>query len=118
VEVRYGSTPFLGNSAFEVQMGNARPSSPAALFLGAGRAGLRLTASCTLLVDPALALVTLPARTSTLGRVGFRFAIPNDNSLMGQTLPTQWFVADPQGQSFAGLGIVLSDGNEWRFGIM
>jgi hypothetical protein len=116
LEQRFPTTPFLGNAAFEVLVGNAIPNAAAALLLGSARASLRLTPNCTLLVDPAGPVVTLPARTSAIGRAGFRFSVPNDVNLIGQTLPTQWLILDPQGETYGGVGIALSDGAEWRFG--
>lgn len=115
--VRYPTTPFLGNTNFLAQMGNARVNSPAALLLSAARANLHLAGPCTLLVDPAVAFVTLPTGTGTMGRGTFAFAIPNDLSLAGGALPTQWVVIDPQGTPWAGTAIALTDGAEWRFGV-
>ncbi len=115
--VRYQTTPYLGNPSFASQMGNARTNSPAALLMSAGRADIHLAGACRLLVDPAVAFVALATGTGTNGRGTFTFAIPNDQSLSGQTLPTQWVVIDPQGTSWGGTAIALSDGAEWRFGV-
>lgn len=116
-EVRHPSAPYLGNPTFQAQLGNAAASSVAALLLGSARTSLRLTTNCTLLVDPGVAFTTLSTRTNTSGRASIGFAIPNDLSLTGALLPTQWFIADPQGEVFLGAGITLSPGAEWRFGM-
>ncbi len=115
--VRYQTTPYLGNANFVTQMGGARVNSVAALMLSAARANLHLAGPCTLLVDPAASFVALATGTGAQGRGQFAFAIPNDLTLAGQALPTQWVVIDPQGTPWSGLGIVLSDGAEWRFGV-
>jgi len=115
--VRFPTLPFLGNTNFLAQLGMARPLAPTVLMLSARQANLQLAGPCTLLVDPTAAFLSLPTTTAGNGRATFAFAIPNDTALAGQRLPTQWLVIDPQGTPWAGTGIALGDGAEWRFGV-
>lgn len=93
--------PARGNARFALDVAGARPSAPAAVFLGVGDARLAF-GPCTLRVLP---LASLPLVVGANGSATLTLPIPADPSVRGLEFSAQAAIADPAG---AGLGTALT----------
>jgi ELWxxDGT repeat protein len=104
--------PRLGNTAFGIDLSDARPSTAALMQLGLGQVDLPI-GSCRLLVSPLLA--ALPPIVTNAGGAGRTpLPIPGDQSLAGLRVTGQYLVFDPNGALFGALA--LSDGLLFQLG--
>jgi hypothetical protein len=114
------STPQIGDT-FRVRLAQARPSSPAMLFLGFSDAnwqGIPLPFELTPLGAPGCSLLTSiehaqPVATNALGAASFSYALPNNIYLLGERFYNQYLVAD---RTVNALGVVMSNGGVGVFG--
>jgi ELWxxDGT repeat protein len=99
--------PVLGNSGFGIQVTKALANSAAVLLAHYSSTPLDVGGGCVLYPTlPVLIVLATPTDGAGSGIIGL--SIPNDPSLVGGSLHSQWVVADPNGALF---GIAsLSDG--------
>lgn len=114
------STPQIGDT-FRVRLAQARPSSPAMLFLGFSDSnwqGIPLPFDLAPLGAPSCAVLTSievgqPLSTNAQGAASFSYTLPNNIYLLGERFYNQFLVVDP---SVNALGVVLSNGGVGVFG--
>ena len=105
-------TPYLGNSAFRLDLHAGRASSPCAFAFAAQSDRLALGGGCTLYLRGSIA--SFGAATDAVGfAAGPVIPLPADVALRGLTVYAQAFVVDPRGPV---LGLAFSAGCTIVFG--
>jgi hypothetical protein len=108
LEPRIGAfgLPRLGNTAFAIDLLDARPATAALVQLGMAQSDVPI-GRCRLVALPYLASLP-PVATNPQGMGRTPLPIPNNQGLIGLRLTAQYFVLDPNG---ALMGVLaLSDG--------
>ena len=103
--------PALGNACFGLDLVSLPPGARVAALLSLNRASLSLGA-CTLLVDPAGAVV-LPGTANSSGFASIGVSVPRIPALVGSSIHTQGVVFDPAG---AFLSLAFTNGLTLRIG--
>jgi len=98
------SGPPMINFLWQVNLENGFSNQTATLYLGAEIPPLLLSGSCAAYNS---ALFSFPVQTNGSGDASYTFSIPNDVSLIGVPLYTQWLVPDTAG-GFAMSGALAS----------
>ena len=102
------------NKTFGVDLDKAAVSVPCALFIGATKRSLSLTAlgapGCNLLTSADIALGLMSSAT---GSVKFQVKVPNNNFLANKSIYFQWGVIDKRANR---LGIAMSAGGDAYIG--
>jgi ELWxxDGT repeat protein len=107
-----GGLPRLANSAFTIDLTNARAGATAFVELGFQPLGLPLGSGCTLLLLPSFSLPPIVTDGAGFGRTSL--PIPADPALVGGGLYGQYVVVDP-GAAFQSL-IALTNGLQMTLG--
>jgi hypothetical protein len=86
----------IGNPSFELNLWDARATTPAFLVLSAGRSDLTCGA-CTIVPDLGLGVVLGAGNTDALGNASLGLALPGDPTLIGAVLYEQWLLLSGSG---------------------
>jgi ELWxxDGT repeat protein len=95
----FATTPLLNSTSFRFDLGNARASAPAAIWVGAGPTPLAVGGGCRLYLALSPILV-FPIATDAAGGASLPLPLPNAPPLLGLLLHAQSLVADPAGAWF------------------
>jgi hypothetical protein len=117
VTIRNLSMPFVGNLTFRHGVGNAALNAPASMLIATQRGAVVLDGWCTAWLAPASLVATIGTTTTSAGAATLQFAVPNDQSLVGLVLPSQWLVLDPAAPGLRVIsGASMSDAFSLRIG--
>ncbi|MBL8731316.1 MAG: hypothetical protein JNN13_02985 [Planctomycetes bacterium] len=94
--------PQLGNSGFQLHVGNGLPFSIAVANVGPSPTQIQI-GSCRILVSPPWTLMS-PVLLDGLGAADTPLPVPATPTLAGATLHFQYLVLDPNGLFLNGLG--------------
>lgn len=102
--------PVIGKS-FSIDLSQAKPSTIALLFLGRRvNVPIRLAPTCSIYAFPDFLLTA--KLTDSKGEASTTVAVPNDSSLRGVRITTQWYIHD----AVNALQFVFSNGGEGTIG--